>query len=227
MVTVDSLAAKYAVLVGENYSDLDVSESFRSWVAQGLEELLADEWPFRSVLGAVTTIATQAVYSSPQSVWDIEWVSKAGEAPLRQVSRADLISRGYDLTEGGSVTCWYPAGIDSSDDMLIGLWPVPSTADLSYQVLGGVVETILPDSTDEYMIPPDMQRLIGYLVNEAYYENTADVQRAAGFRGRYIRALSVARKRHMAPANKSRQIARVNLSGRRGSSFLRLPGDYQ
>jgi hypothetical protein len=224
MPTIETIAESVAAPLGEEYSDFDIKRSFDLWTAEGLDEVLhSEEWPFLRVLGEISTTATQQTYVAPDGIWDVLRVGKADEAPLSQTTREELMDDGRDPLEAGTPTAWFPAGVNTSSKPLIGLWPVPNTADVDYYVLGGTMSNVDADSpTTSLAIPPDIIRLVRHLVREQYFATSGDPTTAQVERGKYYRALSDARRRHMNPGDIDRTAEWRDIP-RIGSHFLTFP----
>jgi len=130
VATVDDVASDIATEFGEEFSDLDIKEQFRTWVGEVFEEVFASgRWFFQNDSQNVTLVASTKDYSMDTDVAEVRDMRDPNDnirveyAPVER-----LIARGKDLLLEGTPTNWYIDSLGTSQEIIISLWPVPSAA---------------------------------------------------------------------------------------------------
>ena len=131
--TVDTLANEVADEFGEEYTDLDVAEQFKSWVKEHVRRVYsAARWFAGNAVETVTLVNAQAVYSLSATASEIKSVRKpVGNTKLSYTSVERLIARDKDLESTGDPTNWWYEGLGSSNEVQIRLYPIPTTASIA------------------------------------------------------------------------------------------------
>jgi hypothetical protein len=131
--TVDTLANEVADEFGEEYTDLDVAEQFKSWVKEHVRRVYsAARWFAGNAVETVTLANAQAVYSLSATASEIKSVRKpVGNTKLSYTSVERLIARDKDLESTGDPTNWWYEGLGSSNEVQIRLFPIPTTASIA------------------------------------------------------------------------------------------------
>ncbi len=130
MATVDDVAADVATEFGEEFSDLDIKEQFRTWVSEVFEEVYASgRWFFQNDTQSVTLIDGTKDYSMDTDVAEVRDMRDPNDNVRVEYAPVErLIARGKDLLITGTPTNWYIDSLGSNQEIKISLWPVPDAA---------------------------------------------------------------------------------------------------
>ncbi len=130
MATVDDVAADIATEFGEEFSDLDIKEQFRTWVGEIFEEVYASgRWFFQNDSQDVTLVLSQKDYSLNATVAEVRDVRDPDDNVRVEYAPVErLIARGKDLLIAGLPTNWYIDSLGVNQEIVISLWPVPNQA---------------------------------------------------------------------------------------------------
>lgn len=129
MATVDSLASDMATEFGEEYTDIDIATQFQNWVIEVLEEIVTSgRWFFQNDSEDITLVASQRIYSLSADVSEIRQLydsTNTARVPYAPVERLVALGKGL-LTEGDKPEYWYLEGLGTSQEVVIGLYPIPN-----------------------------------------------------------------------------------------------------
>jgi hypothetical protein len=99
VATVDDVASDIATEFGEEFSDLDIKEQFRTWVSEVFEEVYASgRWFFQNDSQNITLVASTKDYSLDTDVAEVRDVrNPTSNARVEYAPVERLIARGKDL----------------------------------------------------------------------------------------------------------------------------------
>lgn len=165
MATVDDVASDIATEFGEEFSDLDIKEQFRTWVSEVFEEVYASgRWFFQNDSQNITLVASTKDYSLDTDVAEVRDVrNPTSNARVEYAPVERLIARGKDLLSEGTPTNWYIDSLGSSQEIKISLFPVPSAAAVAAVPALKAFTLLRPPSlggTDTIPVPAEYVRVI-------------------------------------------------------------------
>jgi hypothetical protein len=119
---------------GEEYSDLDISEQFKNWVLEVIDEIVTSgRWFFQNGTANITLVASQKNYNLAATIASIrDMRDPVNNSRVAYVPVERLIARGYDLdATGATISYWYIDSLSASNEMTISLYPVPNATAVS------------------------------------------------------------------------------------------------
>jgi hypothetical protein len=131
--TVDTLANEVADEFGEEYTDLDVAEQFKSWVKEHVRRVYsAARWFAGNAVETITLSNATSVYSLSSTASEIKSVrAPVGNKKLSYTSVERMIARDKDLESTGTPTNWWYEGLGSSNEVQLRVWPIPTTTSIA------------------------------------------------------------------------------------------------
>jgi hypothetical protein len=128
--TVNALAQELATEFGEEYTDQDVADLYRSWVKEIVRRVIGSgRWFTQNTTDNVTTIASTSTYSLDPTTGEVKSVripSLDQVVIYTPVER--LIAKEKNLELTGTPTNWWIDSIGSSQEIKIRFYPVPNAA---------------------------------------------------------------------------------------------------
>jgi hypothetical protein len=130
VATVDDVASDIATEFGEEFSDLDIKEQFRTWVSEVFEEVYASgRWFFQNDTQDITLSDGVKDYSMNADVAEVRDMRDPNDnVRVEYVPVERLIARGKDLLLEGTPSNWYIDSIGVNQEIIVSLWPVPDAA---------------------------------------------------------------------------------------------------
>jgi hypothetical protein len=116
---------------GEEYSDIDIATQFQNWVIEVVEEIITSgRWFFQNDSESVALADGTRVYSVSADVSEIrQMYDPVNDVRIAYAPIERLVALGKGLAdEGAQPTNWYIEGLGSSQEIQIGLYPVPNAA---------------------------------------------------------------------------------------------------
>ena len=198
MPTFTAIGERVATQLGEEYSDLDVKNTFDEWALESVQTILSKEtWPFANVLTSFSTSdgtenyaltgaggQVKALYRTDVDLW-LSYV------PLEQLRASQL-----DHDSEAPPRYWAFAGM-SANTFTIKLWPIP---DDEYEIYVYGDESINIDSTSvssSIPLPSPMIPLVQTGIRQLYYEHTGNDAAAAREQLKFRDQLNDARGNYM------------------------------
>lgn len=132
-ITVDTLANEIADEFGEEYTDLDVAEQFKSWVKEVVRQVYSSaRWFSGNNVETITLADGTAAYSLSSTASEVKSIREpAGNTKLSYTTVERLIARDKDLESSGTPTHWWYDGLGSSNEVKIRFYPIPSTTSIA------------------------------------------------------------------------------------------------
>lgn len=128
--TVNALAQEIATEFGEEYTDQDVADQFRTWVKEVVRRVIGSgRWFSQNTTDDITTVASTATYSMDTTTGEIKAMRlTATDAPILYTPVERLIARDYNLEATGTPTNWWIDSLGSSQELVVRFYPIPDDA---------------------------------------------------------------------------------------------------
>jgi hypothetical protein len=125
--TVNALAQEIATEFGEEYTDQDVADQFRTWVKEVVRRVIASgRWFSQNAVDDITTVASTAVYTLDSTTSEVKAIRlTATDKPIIYTPVERLIAKDYNLETTGPPTNWWIDSLDASQNIVIRFYPVP------------------------------------------------------------------------------------------------------
>ncbi len=193
-ITVDTLANEIADEFGEEYTDLDVAEQFKSWVKEHVRRVYsAARWFAGNAVETISLADATATYSLSSTASEVKSIRKpVGNTKLSYTTVERLIARDKDLEETGTPTNWWYEGLGSSNEVKISVWPIPTTASIATEPTLQVYVQKRPPSlgdTDTIPLPDEFTDVIREGVRMQVRLNENNLEAAALLKQQYQESL--------------------------------------
>ncbi len=220
--TVDSVADQIAHSIGEDFNDFDVKETFRQWVTEVIEEILAEaDWPFSYVVDQFDTGAASDSYTLGATIADVRSLFRTDlNQELTFIPQDELRESSYDYDSTGPPTVWWWKQL-ASGLWVVQLWPVPD-AEYEIMVYGNTQLSVALLGTSTLPIPSGMYTLVRRGVLALYKGSLGDYPGVQVERSLFERALVKAKHRYLAPVARDRVFQYTDVP-QSASGFLRYP----
>ncbi|MHA2242987.1 MAG: phage adaptor protein [Candidatus Thorarchaeota archaeon] len=136
--TVNALAQEIATEFGEEYTDQDVADQFRTWVKEVVRRVIASgRWFSQNAVDDITTVASTATYTLDSTTSEVKAIRlTATDKPIIYTPVERLIAKDYNLETTGPPTNWWIDSLDASQNIVIRFYPVPDAVyDIDAHVL--------------------------------------------------------------------------------------------
>lgn len=195
-MTVEQLVQKLAYEAGHSPADTEIEEQYRTWINDGIEEILAEgPWPVLNGSVGLTVQPGVAEYAVSAQTADIRAITETSTgAALTYVPPDEFVARRLRLDLPGKPSLWWYIGYDADQSsVLVRVWPTP-TAEQQFTVFGHPRITAALALTATIPLPDDFLHVLRQYVRAMAAENQADDEggalRATKAEDRYKRSLA-------------------------------------
>jgi len=201
LTTVAEIAEEIAGEFGENYSgDSDIADQYDKWVIQAARYIFRSApWFFANEQDTINLIAGTRVYALSSTVASVKVITYSGATNPITYAEADLIvEHNNDLYATGTPRHFYYEGLGSSQEVEIGLWPVPNAAFVTAQsTLTALVHNRPPslNSGTTLDMPPEYVDLLHNYVRGMTKLTDGDTQTAQAMYAQFVQEVGVLNNR--------------------------------
>ena len=128
--TVNALAQELATEFGEEYTDQDVADLYRSWVKEIVRRVIGSgRWFTQNTTDEITTVASTSTYSLAATTGEVKSVRIPSlDQPVIYTPVERLIAKDKNLELEDTPTNWWIDSLGSSQEIKIRFYPVPDAA---------------------------------------------------------------------------------------------------
>jgi hypothetical protein len=136
--TVNALAQEVATEFGEEWTDQDIADQFRTWVKEVVRRVITSgRWFSQNAIDDITTVASTATHTLDATTSEVKAMRlTATDKPIIYTPVERLIAKDYNLETTGTPPNWWIDSLDASQNIVVRFYPVPDAAyDIDAHVL--------------------------------------------------------------------------------------------
>jgi hypothetical protein len=125
--TVNALAQELATEFGEEYTDQDVADLYRTWVKEIVRRVIGTgRWFTQNTTDSVVTVASTPAYSLAATTGEVKSIRiPATDDVVIYTPVERLIAKDKNLELTGKPTNWWVDSLGTSQEIKIRLYPIP------------------------------------------------------------------------------------------------------
>jgi hypothetical protein len=128
-MTVNQLSLELMIEVGEDTSNTSLVSQFETWTNDAYVKVVSSSrFFYQNKSEPIATVVGQKIYTLASDAEEVRAiVNVSTDLPLSYEPVEDLIRLGLNLEASGTPETWYYEGANSTTNIQVGLYPVPST----------------------------------------------------------------------------------------------------
>lgn len=207
MASPEDVARDVAEELGERFEDIDVRETFLTWVQEGIDEIITSGRFLQvNAQESITLVNGTRDYTLDNTVSEVitfRLLDSAGQDIGEAIfaAREALIRRGKDLSgvTTGTPEHWFYSGVDSLGSLQISFFPTPDAATAVTAVGEVLAQPPVPSATAQIPFPREFIMVLKEIVRFKAYRNGGETELAQASFTLYNQQLQILVARFIGP----------------------------